>query len=1213
MKKDDQSEAEILRQKAEELLKNELLLAKEQVKIATEKYRNILENMLDVYYEASLDGVILEISPSIEIISKGQFTRDEMIGKSLLGLYVEPDARDNFFAVLAKDGKVIDYELALRNKDGSIVPCAISAGLKFDAHGNPAKITGILRDITERKQSEIRLKESEEKFRSITEQTTDLIAITDINGIITYASPASDSIFHILPEEMCGKHFTEFLDEPVASKAVTAFRLALARNETIKNLEMQMKRKDGSTFTGEINGSKFQTGIQTGTLVTIRDITRRKLEKDAIRESSQKWEAIIAASPDGIGMASFDGKLQFMSEKLAAMYGYTAEEKDEFLGKSIFDFIDSSYHKMLIDNIHKIISGDINHQITVCLAIKKDTSRFFSELNSTVLCDSTGNPVNILYVQRDITERIKAEQKISELNENLEKKIIERTIQLAETNKNLENEIKHRKLVEAELEHEKQRLSDIIKGTNVGTWEWNIQTGVTTIDERWAEIIGYTLDELSPVNINTWIDFLPPDDLKKALELHEKHIKGELDYYSHEFRMKHKNGTWIWVLNRGKIHTWDDDGNPLLMSGTHQDITERKRAEEDLLWNKSLLELMSNSSPLGFLVVDNRTDAILYFNHRFCEIWEILDIEEQMKRGELKNNDIIPYCLPVLADVPAFAESCKPLQDEENRVVVEDEIAFSKNRTVRRFTTQIRGDNDVYFGRFYIFEDISEQKQTENEIRKTRNEAETANHAKSEFLSRMSHELRTPMNSILGFAQLLNMGELTPKQKKSVNYILSSGKHLLVLIDEVLDISRIESGRFLYLPEPILVNGIISEITDSVQPLADARELKIELVNSPANQLYVMSDKKLVKQVLINLLNNAVKYNRQGGSITIKTETRPPDDKGIVFIRFAVTDTGLGIPADSIPKLFVPFERIGAEKTQIEGTGLGLAVVKKIMDAMEGTVGVESIVGEGSTFWIELTMTEQQISWKNQREANLKLTAELIIANKELAFQNEEKEKRAAELTVANKELAFQHEEKANRAAELIMANKELVFQNEEKAKRAAELIVVNKELASQIDKTIKLTAELAMATKDSGSRNENELLPGNIDPGKTGIILYIEDNASNTELVEQILLDHRTSIQLVSSTNGAQAFPLAIEYTPDLILLDLDLPDIQGFEVIRLLQGEEKTMAIPVVVVSADAMPQQIEKLMKAGAMNYLTKPLDVVEFLRVIDKVTGINRPQG
>ncbi|MEI7724917.1 MAG: PAS domain S-box protein [Bacteroidota bacterium] len=1079
MKKDVQSEAEILRQKAEELLKNELLLAKEQVKIATEKYRNILENMLDVYYEASLDGVILEISPSIEIISKGQFTRDEMIGKSLLGLYVEPDARDNFFAVLAKDGKVIDYELALRNKDGSIVPCAISAGLKFDAHGNPAKITGILRDITERKQSEIRLKESEEKFRSITEQTTDLIAITDINGIITYASPASDSIFHILPEEMCGKHFTEFLDEPVASKAVTAFRLALARNETIKNLEMQMKRKDGSTFTGEINGSKFQTGIQTGTLVTIRDITRRKLEKDAIRESSQKWEAIIAASPDGIGMASFDGKLQFMSEKLAAMYGYTAEEKDEFLGKSIFDFIDSSYHKMLIDNIHKIISGDINHQITVYLAIKKDTSRFFSELNSTVLCDSTGNPVNILYVQRDITERIKAEQKISDLNENLEKKIIERTIQLAETNKNLENEIKHRKLVEAELEHEKQRLSDIIKGTNVGTWEWNIQTGVTTIDERWAEIIGYTLDELSPVNINTWIDFLPPDDLKKALELHEKHIKGELDYYSHEFRMKHKNGTWIWVLNRGKIHTWDDDGNPLLMSGTHQDITERK--------------------------------------------------------------------------------------------------------------------------------------QTENEIRKARNEAEKANHAKSEFLSRMSHELRTPMNSILGFAQLLNMGELTPKQKKSVNYILSSGKHLLVLIDEVLDISRIESGRFLYLPEPILVNGIISEITDSVQPLADARELKIELVNSPANQLYVMSDKKLVKQVLINLLNNAVKYNRQGGSITIKTETRPPDDKGIVFIRFAVTDTGLGIPAESIPKLFVPFERIGAEKTQIEGTGLGLAVVKKIMDAMEGTVGVESIVGEGSTFWIELPMTEQQISWKNQREANLKLTAELIIANKELAFQNEEKEKRAAELTVANKELAFQHEEKANRAAELIMANKELVFQNEEKAKRAAELIVVNKELASQIDKTIKLTAELAMATKDPGSRNENELLPGNIDPGKTGIILYIEDNASNTELVEQILLDHRTSIQLVSSTNGAQAVPLAIEYTPDLILLDLDLPDIQGFEVIRLLQGEEKTMAIPVVVVSADAMPQQIEKLMKAGAMNYLTKPLDVVEFLRVIDKVTGINRPQG
>ena len=198
----------------------------------------------------------------------------------------------------------------------------------------------------------------------------------------------------------------------------------------------------------------------------------------------------------------------------------------------------------------------------------------------------------------------------------------------------------------------------------------------------------------------------------------------------------------------------------------------------------------------------------------------------------------------------------------------------------------------------------------------------------------------------------------------------------------------------------------------------------------------------------------------------------------------------------------MPFERIGAEKTGIEGTGLGLMVVKKLMDAMGGLVGVESVPGEGSTFWIELPHINDQ-----------------------------ETDSGRAEYQAATQSMMYE----------------------------------------------------------------------------KTGTILYIEDNASNTELVEQILVDQRPSIHFVCSTKGAQAVPLAIEYSPDLILLDLDLPDMQGFEVIRLLQAEEKTMAIPVVVVSADAMVHQIEKLMKAGAKDYLTKPLDIMAFLQVVDDWVG------
>ena len=398
--------------------------------------------------------------------------------------------------------------------------------------------------------------------------------------------------------------------------------------------------------------------------------------------------------------------------------------------------------------------------------------------------------------------------------------------------------------------------------------------------------------------------------------------------------------------------------------------------------------------------------------------------------------------------------------------------------------------------------DITERKRIEQALIVAKNEAEKANQAKSEFLSRMSHELRTPMNSILGFAQLMEMGELNPKQKKSVRNILNGGKHLLNLINEVLDISGIEAGRVSLSFAPVQLSSIIRETIDTVDPFASAMHVKLELIDSGQDWLFVKADHHRLRQVLLNLINNAVKYNRKGGSVMIKTELQPVIAPAIAFVRISVSDTGSGINPEFIGKIFMPFERIGAEKTGIEGTGLGLMVVKKLMNAMGGSVGVESVPGEGSTFWIELPH----------------------VADHET--EPEQTEHRSVRNTMITE---------------------------------------------------------------------------------KTGTILYIEDTASNTELVEQILLDQRPSIHLVSSTKGAQTVPLSIEYAPDLILLDLDLPDMQGFEVIRLLQAEEKTMAIPVVVVSADAMAHQIEKLMNAGAKDYLTKPLDIMAFLQVVDEWVG------
>ncbi len=417
--------------------------------------------------------------------------------------------------------------------------------------------------------------------------------------------------------------------------------------------------------------------------------------------------------------------------------------------------------------------------------------------------------------------------------------------------------------------------------------------------------------------------------------------------------------------------------------------------------------------------------------------------------------------------------------------------------------------NKVINGILFNYHDITYRKQAEEEIIKSRDEANKANKAKSDFLSRMSHELRTPMNSILGFAQLMKMCELSVKQKKAVDHILNSGTHLLNLIDEVLDISRIESGRMTLMPEPVFLNSLFVEMLELVQPLADGRQVKLELENTPASQLFIIADRKRLKQVLLNLLNNAVKYNRQGGTISVKTEALPVFNKGPFLVRISVADTGPGIPPENISKLFVPFERIGADNTHTEGAGLGLAIVKKIVEAMKGSVGVRSEVGIGSTFWIDLPIN-----------ANLNSINEIM-------------------------------------AEDAILKNLKIV--------------------SSSLGDAANLAA---------------------------GTILYIEDNIQNAELVEEIIGTYRPRIRLITSMFGSPAVRLANQYKPGLILLDLDLPDMNGNMVLTNLQADDKTKSIPVVVISADATQRQVNKLLAGGARGYLTKPLDVNLFLQSVDE---------
>lgn len=401
-------------------------------------------------------------------------------------------------------------------------------------------------------------------------------------------------------------------------------------------------------------------------------------------------------------------------------------------------------------------------------------------------------------------------------------------------------------------------------------------------------------------------------------------------------------------------------------------------------------------------------------------------------------------------------------------------------------------------------EAIQRQRELRAESGAARVAAETANQEKTRFLSRMSHELRTPLNAVLGFAQLLEM-DARPDQSESLRQIRRAGKHLLELINEVLDISRIESGNMALSPEPVLISDLISESLAMIGPLAAERHVDLYDGLGRECHRYVRADRQRCKQVLLNLVSNAVKYNRPGGSVWLGCE-----EHGDAMLGIEVRDTGIGIPAADVDRLFTPFDRLSAG-AETEGTGIGLALSWRLARAMDGRIEVSSTSGEGTTFTLVLPLADEPAG--RPRPVALEATSPGLTG----------------------------------------------------------------------------------------GGRNAGKLS-----------VLVVEDNLANVRLIEQILR-RRPIWEMIPAGHGQLGLDLAAANRPDLILLDLHMPDMAGHEALQRLKADSATADIPVVVVSADATPGQVDRLLGSGAMLFLTKPIDVEEFLAVLDTIVAGQRPRS
>lgn len=525
-----------------------------------------------------------------------------------------------------------------------------------------------------------------------------------------------------------------------------------------------------------------------------------------------------------------------------------------------------------------------------------------------------------------------------------------------------------------------------------------------------------------------------------------------------------------------------------------RDNTERKEAQEKLRSSGRQLELAQQLAHLGSWEWDISAGKLFWSD----ELYRILGYEpgEVAPGYDAYLARVHPDDQELVRHTSGVVLKEKGSIDYEYRIVRPD----GSMRAIHGRGEIIPDQSGHSIKAIGSVQDITERKFIEEQLQKAKTEAERANMARSEFISRMSHELRTPLNAILGFAQLLEMEDLAPSHRDGLQQILKGGRHLLELVNEVLDIASIDAGRLALSPEPISLADAAGQVLELLLPLA--AEQGISLKNDIDPGCYVTADQQRLKQVLLNLLSNAVKYNCKGGSVRV-VQAAPCTREGQGRVRFEVIDTGPGISPAGLEKLFAPFERLEAMKRGVEGTGIGLTISQRLVVLMDGEIGVTSIEGEGSTFWVELPAAEDPVQ----------------------AFETSE-------------------------------------------------------------------------ANGSNAIKAEDDPAPSS---GHT--ILSIEDNLSNLKLIERIL-SRRPEIELLAAMQGRLGLELAREHRPDLILLDLHLPDISGDLVLKQLQAAAQTRDIPVIVISADATARQIDHLLDMGAKAYLTKPLDVPEFLRVLNE---------
>lgn len=1049
---------------------------------------------LDLLCIVGFDGYFKRINPAW--LNTLGYTTAELLAKPAIE-FVYPDDRETALAQIQKlkqGTPQSNFEIRFLCKDGSYKWLSWTAA----PYAEEGTIYAVARDITEQKRAEEALRESQRFIQQIAEISPNILYVYDLlDDRNIYINAGFSQILGYTQEEiqaMNGAVQSNLIHPDDFAKLSEHYQqFQTGKENEIKEIEYRMRHKNGEwrwLLSRDTVFSRTPEGQPKQILATALDITEKKRAAEELAKSARQS---ILRSDIGLALAQSDW-LTMLSECALALVRYfdvafagiwTLWGYENILelqaSAGMYSHLGSAHARVPVGSWQiGAIAAEQKPYLSNNIQNHPNISDFESAKREGMVA-FVGYPLIVEKQLVGVMAMFSRHPLSEEVLEDLALIAYEIAVGI------------ERKRTLFALQQNRERLQLALEGSALGLWDWNIATGEIYFDEQWKKMLGYEVTEIEN-NFEAWDRLVHPEDLPQLVAAISSHLEARTPVCEVEFRMKSAEGTWKWILCHGKVFEWDECGLPVRMTGTHKDISDRKLLEYQLISSYAEMNAVFEAIVDIILVIDADCNQITIAPTKparlaSSEIDIISPTVEQFFIGER---------------VEIF--SGKVQEAIASKQTVNFEYSLKIGNSEYWFFASISPLSEQ--AAIWVARDITELKQTELNLLRVKEAAEAASRAKSTFIANMSHELRTPLNGILGYAQLLKAHhDLTAEQQESISNILQCGNHLLMLIEDVLDLSKIEARKMELYPTEVNFPSFIKSIADLFRMRAAQKNISFEYQQLSCLPACVRADEKRLRQVLINLLSNAVKFTEKGSVIfqvgVLKSQELSNSTNPILKIRFQVEDTGIGIPSSKLKEIFLPFHQVGERTHLIEGTGLGLAISQKLVQMMGSEIIVSSTIGHGSVFYFDLDLPVVD-GFCPQPPQPLKQQRRII------GFKGDKRK------------------------------------------------------------------------------------------------VLIVDDERLNRAILQNLL--SRLGFQVFTAIDGQDCLHKAVEFQPDIILIDLLMPVMDGFETVRRLRQLPPLKDVPIIALSASVFEATQQECLGAGCDNFLPKPIQTSQLLELLQTYLGI-----